>query len=627
MPTKLRPISSLRKKNPKMQQHIPFSEEDSNYENNSLPSLSGYLQQKSGFFGRWKKFWFVLSNGILYKFKSSKDTQPIEEYDISGSTTTSSHSPSTCSSQQVPQRILHNGKHVCGKENSIALFFQEGSETLILLANDVQDHLQWMDALNRSLPKHLRLTLSTAAIGDAASNSSGSNSSLNGSGHGPLFSGGGSFTLPPPPSSNHSSFGQPSRMESMLQVLEAVLDPTVISDSDGKIVGFNKAAEELFGWRKDEVLSKNVSILMPTMYAQHHDGYITRFKKWQDKRLIGKPRRLLAKHKQGHNTPIEISLGEIPHEEVPNDNMAFVAVFRPSIEDHTHLNNNNNNINNNSPFDSMSDFPNYPYSSSANSSLESSPLSTDSKDDPFCSGASSSFGNKKADSATTTTTSSVSSSAFSLDQDIERALHCNREKLDQRLSAFVTSMKSSIDSEYSILEKKFLLLQHQVNIVEQENERLFQQTEKQHEHIKLLEEELGVLQKTSDKFSLVQLLKNESTFKVFLEYCHKNNTSDLVMFYKEADDFRNKYSQIEGVVGSMEDEAKRIYENYLSDHSVKNINLPFDSKSNVKYHLSTPTCDMFDLAINDTLAILKEVSFDKFCESGSGKATLQLLLL
>ena len=69
MPTKLRPISSLRKKNPKMQQHIPsanhsspFSEEDSNYENNSLPSLSGYLQQKSGFFGRWKKY-------VIVKFK------------------------------------------------------------------------------------------------------------------------------------------------------------------------------------------------------------------------------------------------------------------------------------------------------------------------------------------------------------------------------------------------------------------------------------------------------------------------------------------------------------------------------------------------------------------------------
>ncbi|KAG2387211.1 hypothetical protein C9374_001543 [Naegleria lovaniensis] len=601
-----------------------FSSEDDEYNNDhSLPSLSGYLQQKAGFFGRWKKFWFVLSNGILYKFKSNKDTQPIEEYDISGTTSSSVSSQP----QQQPQRILHNGKHVCGKEHSIALFFQEGSETLILLANDAQEHVQWMDALNRSLPKHLRLSMSTAVMSqDSSSNSSGSNSSLNGGlsmlniNNGNSGISNTSKSLAASTSSHHafSPYTPQSRMESMLQVLEAVLDPTVISDCDGKIVGFNKAAEELFGWRKDEVLSKNVSILMPTMYAQHHDGYMMRFKKWQDKRLIGKPRRLLAKHKQGHNIPIEISLGEIPHEEGSNDNMAFVAVFRPSIEDPSHFSN--------SHHESMSsESPNYPYSSSANSSLESSPLSSDSKEDSFLYGvpsSSSPFGTKKAESVTTTTTSS-----FSLDQDVERDLHGNREKLDQRLSAFVTSMKSAVDSEYTILEKKFQLLQQQVNIVEQENERLFQQTEKQHEHIKLLEEELGVLQRNSEKFSLVQLLKNESTFKVFLEYCHKNNTSDLVMFYKEADEFRNKYSQIDGVIGTMEDEAKRIYENYLSDNSGKVINIPFDSKSNVKYHLSTPTCDMFDLAINDTLAILKEISFDKFCESGSGKATLQQLLL
>jgi len=203
--------------------------------------------------------------------------------------------------------MLHNGKHVCGKEYSIALF-QEGSETLILLAADANEHLQWMNALNRSLPKSLRLSQSAINVqglsGSASftdfsqSTSSGgfgstssleamnsSSASLSGFGIG-----GGIHGLP-------SNSQKPSRMQSMLQVLEAVLDPTVISNDRGMIVGFNKASEELFGWRKDEVLGKNVSLLMPSMFAQFHDGYLERFKKTNDKKLIGKPRsKLLAKY-------------------------------------------------------------------------------------------------------------------------------------------------------------------------------------------------------------------------------------------------------------------------------------------------------------------------------------------
>ena len=217
----------------------------------------------------------------------------------------------------------------------------------------------------------------------------------------------------------------------------------------------------------------------------------------------------MAKHKQGHNFPIELSLGEIPHEQ--DDNLSFVAVFRPSIEDSMSKVNTSSEIDTN-----LSD---------------TSPVSIDSKEDSF-----------KINSVT----SSISS--FALDHDIEQALHSNRDKLDQRLSILMKGMKNVVDTEFSALESKFLVLQQKVDVLEQENEKLFQQTEKQHEHIKLLEEELGVLQKNGDKFSLVQLLKNDSTCKSFLEYCAKNNTTDLVMLYKEAEEYRSKYSQIDRVV-------------------------------------------------------------------------------
>ena len=255
----------------------------------------------------------MLSDGILFKFKTKESIQPMEEFDLCGrrnsqkfnssnNSLNSDHLHSSSSSNSIgsnnslskqPQtahgRILHNGKHVCGKDFSIALF-QEGSETLILLASDPQEHSQWMNALNQSLPKTLRISQSSLDLNHHDSNLStgaGSNSSSLSAGmygsssrSSSLF--GMSETIMPPK--------QQSRMESMLQVLEAVLDPTVISDEEGTIVGFNKSSEELFGWRREEIISKNVKVLMPSMYAQFHDGYMERFKKHNDKRLIGKPR-------------------------------------------------------------------------------------------------------------------------------------------------------------------------------------------------------------------------------------------------------------------------------------------------------------------------------------------------
>lgn len=302
---------------------------------------------------------------------------------------------------------------------------------------------------------------------------------------------------------------------------------------------------------------------------------------------------------------MELSLGEIPNEEGANTNCSFVAVFRPSIEESLiRVGTSSSEL--------------------TSDSGDTSPLSVDSKDDSFSSGGSG--GNSKVkSSAGSDTLTSVSS--FSLDNDVEKALQSNKDRLDQKLNGFSKSMKGIIDTEYNTLEKKFMILQQKVHILEQENERLFQQTEKHHEHIKLLEEELGVLQKTSEKFSLIQLLRNDYTYKVFLDYCKHNNTVDMVSFYKEADEFRNKYAHIEGIVSSMEEEAKNIYEKYLNDNSPKSINIPYDSKSSIKYHIGTPSHDMFDLALGDVLSILKETSFDKFCESGEGKATLQHLLM
>ncbi|MBA4284451.1 MAG: PAS domain-containing sensor histidine kinase, partial [Xanthomonadaceae bacterium] len=57
----------------------------------------------------------------------------------------------------------------------------------------------------------------------------------------------------------------------------AAVDPIVLIDREGRITGFNPAAESVFGWRRAEVLGERVSILMPGPYRDEHDGYMSRY--------------------------------------------------------------------------------------------------------------------------------------------------------------------------------------------------------------------------------------------------------------------------------------------------------------------------------------------------------------
>ena len=51
-------------------------------------------------------------------------------------------------------------------------------------------------------------------------------------------------------------------------VLETVPDAIVVIDDRGLIQPFSTAAERLFGWRADEVIGQNVSMLMPSPYRE-----------------------------------------------------------------------------------------------------------------------------------------------------------------------------------------------------------------------------------------------------------------------------------------------------------------------------------------------------------------------
>jgi two-component system sensor kinase FixL len=94
-------------------------------------------------------------------------------------------------------------------------------------------------------------------------------------------------------------------------ILDTVSDAMVVIDERGIMHSFSAAAERLFNYRPDEVLGKNVNMLMPSPYRENHDGYINRYLRTGERRIIGIGRVVVGERKDGSTFPMELSVGEM----------------------------------------------------------------------------------------------------------------------------------------------------------------------------------------------------------------------------------------------------------------------------------------------------------------------------
>lgn len=93
-------------------------------------------------------------------------------------------------------------------------------------------------------------------------------------------------------------------------ILDTVPEAMVVIDEAGRMSSFSPAAERLFGWRPEEVLGKNVSMLMPSPYREQHDGYLQRYLTTGERRIIGIGRVVVGERKDGSTFPMELAVGE-----------------------------------------------------------------------------------------------------------------------------------------------------------------------------------------------------------------------------------------------------------------------------------------------------------------------------
>ena len=108
-------------------------------------------------------------------------------------------------------------------------------------------------------------------------------------------------------------------------VVDHALDGLITINARGIIEHFNPACERIFGYKAHEAVGRNIKILMPEPYNGEHDGYLMRYNRTGEAKIIGTPgREVTAMRKDGSVFPMNLSISVF----LLNDGKHFSGIIR-----------------------------------------------------------------------------------------------------------------------------------------------------------------------------------------------------------------------------------------------------------------------------------------------------------
>jgi len=111
-------------------------------------------------------------------------------------------------------------------------------------------------------------------------------------------------------------------------MIDTAVDAIITIDHRGIIESVNQAFTKIFGYKGDEVIGKNVNMIMPEPFHSEHDKYLKNYRKTGKRKVIGIGREVTARHKTRRTFPIDLAVSEMKL----GDQVMFTGIIRDITE-------------------------------------------------------------------------------------------------------------------------------------------------------------------------------------------------------------------------------------------------------------------------------------------------------
>ena len=111
-------------------------------------------------------------------------------------------------------------------------------------------------------------------------------------------------------------------------ILATMADGLITINEQGIIQSFNQASVRIFGYSEEQVLGRNVSMLMPELLATFHDGYLRRYLETGVDHVFGKIIERQGLRSNGMVFPMELSINTV----TIGDKRSFIGIIRDITE-------------------------------------------------------------------------------------------------------------------------------------------------------------------------------------------------------------------------------------------------------------------------------------------------------